>query len=94
MKMSYRIVILFSIIIAICIPFSLAYKPGDVINYRVSCHNTNGRGMQIYGHTVNDSIDNLYVHDNYIHHNSTTGAILGGGDGGGGSYNYEYLKNV
>ena len=64
------------------------------VGWNEFCHNTNGRGMQIYGHTVNDSIDNLYVHDNYIHHNSTTGAILGGGDGGGGSYNYEYLKNV
>jgi len=64
------------------------------VGWNEFAYNSAGRGMQIYGHTVNDWIDNLYVHDNYIHENSMTGAILGGGDGGGGSYNYEFLRTV
>jgi|GEM_PF-317452 len=53
--------------------------------------NANGRGMQIYGHLVGDSLDQVFVHDNYFHDNGLTGAILGGGDGGS---NYEFIKNL
>jgi len=58
-----------------------------------------GRGIQLYGHTTTDSADNIKIHDNFIHHNSMTGAILSGGDGGTGTdgtsgRNYVFTKNV
>ncbi len=53
-----------------------------------------GRGMQIYGHQVFDQVDLVYVHDNWIHDNGKTGAILGGGDGSGGTYYYQFVKNI
>jgi len=52
-------------------------------------YNPNGRGIQVYGHMTGDSIDNLYIHDNWIHHNGKTGIVLGGGDGQGA---YEFVK--
>jgi hypothetical protein len=53
-----------------------------------------GRGMQIYGHQVFDQVDQVYIHDNFIHDNGKTGAILGGGDGSGGSHLYQFVKNI
>ena len=50
------------------------------IGWNEFAYNSNGRGMQIYGHEVGDKVDTIYVHDNYIHHNGLTGAVLGGGD--------------
>jgi hypothetical protein len=46
-----------------------------------------GRGIQIYGHTVYDSIDNLYIHDNYFDNNGFSGVLINGGDIG-----YVYKK--
>lgn len=63
-------------------------------------HNSNGRGMQLYGHTVSDWMDHVYIHDNYIHDNFKTGAVLGGGDGGTGLNGkamgqlYQFIRNV
>jgi len=57
-------------------------------------YNTMGRGIQVYAHTVHDSIDHLYIYGNSIHDNAFNGAVLGGGDGGGGSYNYQYVKRL
>jgi hypothetical protein len=58
-----------------------------------------GRGMQIYGHQVFDQVDQVYVHDNWIHDNGRTGAILGGGDFHGdpnasAPYPYRFVKNI
>lgn len=49
-----------------------------------------GRGFQVYGHTVADTLDNFYVHDNYFHNNTRQCVILGGGDGGAA---YGFMKN-
>lgn len=61
------------------------------IGWNEFSYNEKGRGMQFYGHTNTDWIDNLYVHDNYVHHNGMHGAILGGGDGA--LVPYEFMKN-
>jgi PKD repeat protein len=45
-----------------------------------------GRGIQIYGHEAEDTITNLIVHDNLIHHNEKDGILFGGGDGGAGGF--------
>ncbi len=55
------------------------------------CHNSQGRGIQLYGHRSTDWMDNVSIHDNYIHHNDMTGVVLGGGDG---NPQYEFLRNV
>jgi len=44
-------------------------------------YQSDGRGIQLYGHHVTDWMDNVYIHDNYLHHNAYQGAVLGGGDG-------------
>ena len=71
---------------------------GDYSNINVgwneSCYNSNGKGIQVYGHYNGDSIDNLYIHDNWFHHNSDRGMALGGGDNGGGGEEYYYIKNL
>jgi PKD repeat protein len=51
------------------------------------------RGIQVFGHKVDDWVDNLKIHDNYIHHCSYQGAVLGGGDGPV-EVDYDFLKNV
>lgn len=61
------------------------------VGWNEFAYNGNGRGMQVYGHQVGDWIDNLYVHDNWIHNNGKTGAVLGGGDP---STNYQFVRNV
>lgn len=53
---------------------------------------SSGRGFQIYGHTCADTLDNLYLHDNYIHHSSRQNAIIGSGEGCGTNYNF--VKNA
>lgn len=50
-----------------------------------------GRGVQIYGHLPEDSIENLVIHDNWFHHNRRQAFILGGGDGG---EEYEFVKSA
>lgn len=50
-----------------------------------------GRLLQIYGHSVNDSVQNLFVHDNYIHHTDAP-EVFGGGDPG--SPLYLFLQNA
>jgi hypothetical protein len=50
-----------------------------------------GRGMQIYGHHHDDSIDNLHIHDNWFHHNNRNCVVLGGGDG---TQDYAFVKNA
>jgi len=42
--------------------------------------NNNGT-LQVYGHVNTDTIDNLYIHDNFIFNSGTTGIVVGGGDG-------------
>ena len=70
------------------------------VGWNEMCYNTNGRGMQVFGHTVTDTIDNIYIHDNYIHDNSMTGIVFSGGDGGTGAGGapsgvaYEFVKNL
>lgn len=44
--------------------------------------NERGRGIQVYAHTVKDTIDNLYIHDNYLDNNGMQGIVLSGGDPG------------
>lgn len=53
-------------------------------------YNQIGRGTQIYGHASGDYVDNLFFHDNYIHHSGCHGVIFGGGDGG----TYTMIKNA
>lgn len=60
------------------------------IGWNEISYQSNGRGIQIYGHVNTDWIDNVYIHDNYIHHNAYQAAVLGGGDGG----TYEFLREV
>lgn len=51
-------------------------------------YNSSGRGFDVYGHSSGDIIQNIYIHDNYIHkigvvgvdNSSGTGLVLGGGD--------------
>lgn len=64
------------------------------IGFNDICYQANGRGIQIYGHTVYDSIDNLYIYNNSIHDNSQNGCVLGGGDGRDGAYKYTFLKRL
>ncbi len=64
------------------------------IGFNEISHQAYGRAIQIYGHTVFDSIDNLYIYNNLIHSNSQNGCVLGGGDGREGSYNYEFVKKL
>jgi hypothetical protein len=52
---------------------------------------SSGRGLQVFGHKNTDWIDNLYIHDNYIHHCAYQGAVLGGGDG---TVPYAFVRNV
>jgi len=54
-------------------------------------YQSNGRGLQLYGHWSTDWMDNVFIHDNYFHHNAKHGAVLGGGDGGG---SYEFLRKM
>lgn len=63
------------------------------IGWNESCYHQYGHAFYIYGHNNGDSIDNLYIHDNYFHHNGMRGAILGGGDNGGGGSNYGFVEN-
>lgn len=63
------------------------------VGWNESCHHQYGHAFYIYGHFNGDSIDNLYIHDNYFHHNSMRGAILGGGDNNGGGSTYGFVKN-
>lgn len=51
-----------------------------------------GRGFQIYGHLGTDSLDNLYMHDNYFHDNARQCVILGGGEGSANAY--AFIKNA
>jgi len=60
------------------------------IGWNEFAYNEWGRGMQLYGHQSGDWMDNVYIHDNYIHHNGMTGAILGGGDGG----DYTFVRTL
>lgn len=70
------------------------------VGWNELAYNSHGRGLQIYAHTVTDWIDNLYIHDNYIHDNGMTGVVLGGGDGGKGangepgSVDYLFIRKV
>jgi hypothetical protein len=50
------------------------------IGWNELSYNSQGRGLQIYGHLGTDHITNVYVHDNDMSHNAFTGAVLGGGD--------------
>jgi len=61
------------------------------IGWNEFAYNEWGQGIQLYGHNVGDWIDNIYIHDNYFHHNGMYGAVLGGGDPTSG--NYEFIRN-
>jgi hypothetical protein len=39
-----------------------------------------GKGLQVYGHQVGDTMTNLTIHDNLIYNNTMPGLTLGGGD--------------
>jgi hypothetical protein len=74
---------------------------GNMTNFDIGwneiAHNTDGRGIQVYCHTAIDRIDQVRIHDNWIHDNGLTGIVAGGGDPGSGS-NYqcvgtEYVYN-
>ena len=74
-------------------PIYLAgYGPNDhiYVGWNELAYNSFSRGMQVYGHLINDTMEYLYVHDNSIHDNALTGIVFGGGDGG--SY-YTYLRH-
>jgi hypothetical protein len=69
------------------------------VGWNEMAYQARGRGIQIYGHTVTDWIDDLKIHDNFIHDNSMTGAVLGGGDGNTGtdgtsSHNYQFVRTL
>ena len=53
---------------------------------------TSHRQIQFYGHKDTDYIDNVYFHDNYIHHNYRTSVMMGGGDPANGA-EYAFVKN-
>ena len=64
------------------------------VNYNEIAWIPDGKGIQVYGHTVNDFVDNLHISDNYIHHTHQNGIVLGGGDGSEGSYDYQFIGNA
>jgi len=39
-----------------------------------------GHAFYIYGHQSGDSVDNLFIHDNWFHHTSMSACVLGTGD--------------
>lgn len=57
--------------------------------------NNSGRAFQTYGHKHTDTIDHLYLHDNYFHDTSRQNVIIGGGDDNlGPQQNYQFVKNA
>jgi hypothetical protein len=53
--------------------------------------NAQSRGLQIFGHHEADRIDNLIIHDNWIHDTARQAIIL---SGEGGDYNYSFIQNA
>lgn len=50
------------------------------VGWNEMCYGVYSRGLQIYGHLATDTVDHIYVHDNYSHDNGCTGLLVGGGD--------------
>jgi len=61
---------------------------GYQYNYRIGYNEIawipDGKGIQVYGHTVSDFVDDIHIFNNYIHHTHENGMVVGGGDGGTG----------
>jgi hypothetical protein len=53
--------------------------------------NAQSRGLQIFGHHEEDRIDNLVIHDNWIHDVVRQAIIM---SGEGGDYNYSFIQNA
>ncbi len=51
----------------------------------------NSRGVQFFGHDEGDRVDNLYVHDNWIHDTGRQNLVFGGE---GGSVDYSFAQDV
>ncbi len=53
--------------------------------------NSSSRGLQFYGHRDGDKLNNLYLHDNWIHDTTRQGVIFGGE---GGDHNYSFIDKA
>ena len=59
------------------------------VGYNEMGWNKNGRGFQVFGHLPTDTIDDLYIFNNFVHNTSRQCGVIGGGDGGS---SYKYIQ--
>jgi len=63
------------------------------VGWNEICHQNPGLAITVFGHGVggDEYIENLYIHDNFIHDNTELGINVGGGDG---RSTYEFVRSV
>lgn len=62
------------------------------VGYNEMGWNPNGRGFQVFGHKTTDTVDNLYIFNNFTHDMSRQGCVLGGGDANDVEVAYTFMK--
>ncbi len=75
--------------------FMYANGYGTVNNFEVAWNefgwNSSSRGLQFYGHHEDDKLNNLYLHDNWVHDTTRQGVIF---SGEGGDHDYSFINTV
>ena len=75
--------------------FIYANGYGTMDNFEIGWNefgwNSSSRGLQFYGHRDGDKLNNLHLHDNWVHDTTRQGVVFGGE---GGDQNYSFIDTV